>query len=209
MMNDLREPNPVHARELAELEALTEHSELAAAAALDYCAEEKIRPPAWVLRRAATLMSKLLKRDRAEKAGRSVGKVAGYRRDQRDVERWDAVEEMRRIRSKVKSELKLSKSLKLDCEESPRTRNCKRLAAWFSRYDIFECASMYLTGRDARVSPIAMKASHRRCLRRSSGSQRPDRYYAFDERFLVKLGFPRLQDRRPGTKWLPLYDLTC
>ena len=208
-MCDLREPSPIDERDLAELESLTEHPELAAAAALDLCAEESIRPPGWVVKRAAALLSELLKKERAEKAGRAVGRIARYRQDQWDVERWDAIEEVRRMRSKVRYELKLIKSEGLS-RNSAHARNYERLDSWFSEHGTFACASMYLKGRDARVGPPAMKASHRRCRLRAAvaRSQRPDRYYVFDERFLVKLGFPRLSDRKPGTKWLPLYDLT-
>src|SRR5689334_13239899 len=125
-MCDLREPSRLDERELAELEALTEHPDLATAAALDYCAEENVRPPGWVVKRAASLMSELLKRERAGKAGRAVGRLARYRQDQWDAERSEAIEEMRRIRLKVRNELKLIKSEGLS-RSSAHARNCERL----------------------------------------------------------------------------------
>ena len=70
-----------HERELNELKAVTVHSELATAAALDYCAKEEICPPPWVVKKAAELMCDLLKREKAERRGRTAGRIARYRQD--------------------------------------------------------------------------------------------------------------------------------
>jgi hypothetical protein len=83
----------------------------------------------------------------------------------------------------------------------------ERTLEWLSQ-GTFECASRYLAGRDARVGADAIKASYRRCIERSGPGSFPDRYYLFDARFLAKLGFPDLNDRKSGTKLLPIYNLT-
>ena len=197
----------IHQRELNEMRRLTVHKELAVAAAMDYCAEEGICAPPWLAVEAAALIRDLLKREKAQKRGRAAGHIARYRQDLCDVERWDAVEAARRIKKKAKDEIELMRSYGKRFEGTPHLRNYERLLAW-SRHGTFECASMYLTGRDAKASAETMRASYRRCKRRSGTGPTPNRYYLFDERFLVKLGFPRLTDRKPGTKWLPLYNLT-
>jgi hypothetical protein len=191
---------------LQELEELTVHRDLRVAAALHYCDEGDIPPPAWVVREAVGLLCELLRREKSEKRGRSAGRVARYRQDQWDLERLDAIEEVRRIRQKVRNEMKLMRSNASRCKGIPRWRNAERLIEWF-KFGTLECASMYLRGREAWAPAETIKASYRRCNRRAMGSTKPDRYFLFDEAFLVKLGFPRLSDRKAGTKWLPLYDL--
>src|SRR5579862_6857529 len=136
-------------RQLNELEELTVHRELMVAAAMDFCAEENIDPPSWLVKEAAALLCELLKREKTEKRGRAAGKIARYRQDMWDVERWDAVEEMRRIRNHVQHDLEIMREYGDLFKGSAKWRNAERLLAWF-RHGIFECASMYLTGRDAR-----------------------------------------------------------
>ena len=186
---------------------LTVHRELAVAAAMDYCAEEGICPPPKIVTEAASLIRDLLVREKAQKRGRTARPIARYRQDLYDVERWDAVEEVRRIKKKAKREVELMRSCGKMFRGTSRLQNYERLLTW-SRNGTFECASMYLAGRDAKASAATMRASFRRYKRRSANGQTPGRYYLFDERFLVKLGFPRLMDRKPGTKWLPLCNLT-
>ncbi len=196
-----------HERQLNELKNLTVHRKLRAAAALHYCAEENICPPAWAVKEASQLLCDLLRREKAEKPGRTAGLIARYRQDLWDAEHWDAVEEVRRIRSKARRELDLMDARGDQFKGTSRRNNCERLNAWFSQYGTFECASLYLKGRDARIGADGLRASRRRCEERAAGSTSPDRYYLFDERFLAELGIPSLDDRKPGTKWLPLYDL--
>jgi hypothetical protein len=195
-----------HQRELDELMRLMVHRELAIAAAMDYCDREGVTPPADLVKEAAALILKLLKREKAEKRGRAAGRIARYRQDQWDVERWDAVEEMRRIKKKVASDIKLRRAYGENESTSKSLQFRKRQMVWFKN-GIFECASRYLVGRDARVGPDAMRASHRRCKRRAGKGYRPDKYHVFDDPFLLKLGIPGLHDRKPGTKFLFLYDL--
>jgi hypothetical protein len=195
-----------HQRELNELKSLTVHRDIAVAAALDYCAEEGLPPPQWVVQRAAALLCELLCKEKSERRGRAGNRVSRYRNDQWDVERWDAVEAIRRIRAKTKYDAKLRREYGETPENSRSMFHHERMLRWL-RNGTFECASRYLTGRDARIGPAAMRASHRRCIRRAGSGPLPDRYYLLHERFLSKLGFPSLHDRKPGTKFLLLYDL--
>jgi hypothetical protein len=197
----------IHQRELDELKNLTVHRDLAVAAALDYCVEEGITPPRWVVERAAALLRELLLREKAPDRGRIGNRITRYRNDQRDVERWDAVEEIRRIRKKTEYDAKLRRQYGETPENSRNMYHHERMLEWL-RNGTFECASRYLAGREARIGADAMRASHRRCLRRAGTGSFPDRYYVLDQRFLKKLGIPGLQERKRGTKLLPLYDLT-
>ena len=193
--------NCIHQRELDELKNLT------VAAALDYCAEEGIPPPRWVVEGAAKLLCELLVREKAPGRGRVGNRVTRYRNDQWDVERWDAVEAIRRIRAKTKYDAKLRREFGETPENSKSMLHHKRMLEWL-RNGTFECASRYLAGREARVGADAIRASHRRCIRRAGTGSFPDRYYVLDQRFLEKLGIPDLQDRKRGTKLLPLHNLT-
>lgn len=197
----------IHHRELEELRQLTVHRDLAAAAALHYCAEAGIAPPSWVVERIAQLLPKLLLREKADGRGRIGNRVAQYRRDQSDLERWDAVEAIRRMREKTKHDADLRRQHGETPENSRAMYHHQRMRTWL-RHGTFECAGRYLSGRDARVGADAIKASYRRCGRRSGTGSFPDRYYVFDAGFLAKLGFPDCNHRKSGTKLLPVYNLT-
>ena len=209
-MVDRSEPSPmdrIHQRELDELKSLTVHRDLAVAAALDYCAEHGITPPQWVVEQAATLLRELLLRERAPGRGRAGNRIARYRNDQRDVERWDAVEAIRRIREKTEYDVKLRRQYGETPENSRSMYHHERMREWL-RNGTFECASRYLAGREARIGADGIRASYRRCMRRAGSGSFPDRYYVLDQRFLKKLGIPSLHERKLGTKLLPLYNLT-
>jgi len=194
-------------RELDGLNAVTEHRELAIAAALEYCAEEGICPPPWVVREASDLLIRFLRDEKSKKRGRAAGLIARYRQDQWDVERWDAVEEMRRIRSKINREIKMIRDSR-NPRFHKRLQYYEHFRDWFRRYGTFECAAMYLTGRDAKAGAHTVRKSYRETKRRSGNGPTPNRYYVFDDRFLQKLGLPRVGDLKPGKKWWPLYNLT-
>ena len=196
-----------HERELNELKAVTVHSELATAAALDYCAREEICPPPWVVQKAADLMCDLLKREKAQKRGRAAGHIARYRQDLWDLERFDAILEIRRLRDRARSDVKIARSFGRKFQKSKRYEHIKKRRDWY-RYGTLQCASMYLTGRDAKAGVDAMKASYQRVCRNTDGKTVADQYYLFNEPFLRKIGIPGLADRKPGTKWFPLYNLT-
>jgi len=91
-----------------------------------------------------------------------------------------------------------------------RLKSDEKMLAWIGRRWLraYECAAMILVGRNARAGTDAMKASYCRVKRNLDSPTTATRYYLLDERFLRKLGFEGLMDRKPGTKLLPLYDLT-
>src|SRR5205809_162811 len=104
--------NEIYERELNELKKLTVHRELAIAAGIDYCAEQNICAPPWLVKEASLLICDLLKREKVHKRGRSGGLIARYRQDMWDVERWDAVEEVRRTKKKAHKEMEIMRSYK-------------------------------------------------------------------------------------------------
>jgi len=193
-----------HEDELDSLEAVTDHRELAVTAALEYCAEEEICPPQWVIQEASALLIKFLREQKSKNTGRTAGYIARYRQDHWDVERYYAVEEIRRIRSKFEDEIKLireeSKSLGRRFEK--RLRELEKHLAWFQTHGTFESASMFLRGRDARASADTIKRSHREVKRRAGNGSTPNRYYTFDDRFLRKLDLPGINDLKPGNKFM-------
>src|SRR5581483_2114527 len=94
-------PSEFDLRELDKFKKLSAHYEIAIARAIDYCATNKIRPPDWLVKELASLTINLLKREKASGRGRTATHVARFRHEYWDVERWDAVHEVRRIRSRV------------------------------------------------------------------------------------------------------------
>jgi hypothetical protein len=208
-MNAPSAPTPIerfHQRELDELNGLKFHRDIAVAAALDYCAEEGISPPQWVVQGASALLCELLCKEKSQRRGRAGNRVTRYRNDQWDVERWHAVDAIRGYRAKAKYDAKLRREYGETPQNSTALRQREQMLEWL-RNGTFECASRYLTGRDAKVGAAAMRASYRRCGRRAGSGSRPDRYYRHHDRFLSKLGIPSLHDQKPGTKFMFLYDL--
>jgi hypothetical protein len=195
-----------HQRELNELKNVTVHRDIAVAAALDYCAEEGLPPPQWVVQEASALLCELLCKEKSQQRGRAGNRVTRYRNDQWDVERWNAVEEIRRYRSKAKYDAKLRREYGETPKNSKALWQREQMLEWL-RNGTFECASRYLTGRDAKVGSAAVRASYRRCIRRAGTGTFPNRYYRHHDRFLEKIGIPSLQDQKPGMKFLYLYDL--
>jgi hypothetical protein len=194
-----------HERELAELGGVHSHRELAVAATLEYCAAEGIHAPQWAIREGAELLIGLLKNQKSERRGRTANCITRYKQDLWDVERSEAVDDMRRLKKRVKRERKLlqeyPKGFRPDLDQW-----VERTGEWLRQGD-FECAATSLAGRDAKASPSAMKKSHREVKRRAGAGPRPDRYYVFDRRFLHKIGLPDIIERKEGTKTFPLYDL--
>jgi hypothetical protein len=194
-----------HEQVFAELDAVKFHRELAVMAALEHCVAEEVPPPAWAVREATDLLIRSLNGKNPAKRGRTARAISRYKQDYWDLERWDAVEEIRRIKRKVRSELKLLRDLPA-ASYSRYRRHYEKMRNWLRQGD-FECAAMYLAGRDAKASPQAIRNSYRNVKRRAGKGTMPDRYYLFDDRFLRKIGLPGIQDRKEGTKTFPLYDL--
>jgi hypothetical protein len=201
----LRPPYEVDERYLDGLRRCTAHKELVVAAALHYCAEMQIIPPKWVLAESSALMCELLKREKAQTRGRATGHLARYRQDMWDIERWNAVDQIRRIREKIHHEEELLKA-NPDWQPDRFTEHNRKMRRWLRRHGTFACASMYLYGRYSRVGADAMKASHRR-VQHANEDPSNTRYWYIDPRFLWDVG---IDDRIevPGTKIVPLYNLT-
>lgn len=194
-----------HEREFAELNGVTFHRELAVTAVLEHCAEEDVPPPSWAVREAADLLIRLLKSEKPTKRGRTARCIGRYRQDYWDIDRWEAVEAIRRTKKKVRYELKLLRELPAASHPKHR-KSIERMQNWL-RHGDFECAAMSLTGRDAKASAQTIRKSHREVKRRAGKGPMPDRYYLFNDRFLQKIGLQGVQDRKRGTKSFPLYDL--
>ncbi len=204
-MRHCETPSPtdkINERELNELKNLSAHQDIAAVAALDYCVEHEIPPPPWVTEAALQVLVDLLKREKSQKRGRSAGRVARLQQDQWDLERWDAVLQARRIRERARKELALHREYHLVPHHS-----LEKLDAWLDN-KTFACATMLLSGRNARAGVDAMKASYRKVKRNFEDPTAATNYHVFDGRFLKKLGLEDLHERKPGTKMMPLYNLT-
>jgi hypothetical protein len=199
----------VHARELRALEQMTSHRELAAVAALYYCAEEGLQPPEWAVKLASLLSCSLLKREKSPTRGRAAGIVGRYRQDMIDFERWNAVKLVRENQKRIREEVKLIKQRPDDCSIR-RRKDREKLLDWLKNdWDrAFECAAMTLRGRRAYAGPYAMRRSYRKVQKLFYRGGDPTRYYQLDDRFLLTLGFEGPCDRKEGTKILPLYNLT-
>lgn len=203
--DDLRLPTGPHKRYLDGLKKTTAHKELAVAAALHFCAEERLIPSKWVLEGSAQLVCALLKRQKAKTRGRTAGNLARYRQGMWDVERWNAVEQIRVIRDRMKADAALLKAHPGYFEDF-QIEHVKKTQQWLRKHGTFACASMYLNGCYSRVGVDAMRASHRR-VRRAGEDPANTNYRYIDPRFLWEVG---IDDRKevPGTKWVHLYDLT-
>src|SRR5690606_7103329 len=72
----LRPPLAPHSRYLDHLKNCTAYKELAAAAALHFCAEHKIIPPEWALPGGSKFMCELLRDDKPKARGRASNYLA-------------------------------------------------------------------------------------------------------------------------------------
>jgi len=206
-MRYCREPQPVdrlHEEELERHRKSAVHNDIAVAAAMYYCAEEKICPPPWLVAASANLMIELLKKEKSKKRWRAAGRVARCRQDLFDFDRWNAVHQIRELKKKNKDELEILKTWG-DVDQRHVTR-IHKTQAWLLRHDTFECASMSLTGCDAKAGPEAVRASYRRVKRAMADKSVAYRYSLFTGNFLHRVGID--WGYRTGTKIVPFYDLT-
>jgi hypothetical protein len=196
-----------HEQHLRYLEEMTSHQEMAAAAALHYCAEHKLTAPDWAIRRGSALICNLLSHEKLDKRGRASGIVARYRQDLMDIERWDAVEIMRREQKHVRGQVERIQEAPY-CPAYLR-EDREKMLRWLG-HDwprAYECAAMYLRGRRAYASPAAIRRSYLKVQKHFKGNGDATRYCILDESFLRALGFEGSLDRKRGTKLLPLYNL--
>jgi hypothetical protein len=189
-------------RELSNFQKMAACGDMGVVGALDYCVENEICAPAWVNQAALKLLVELLKREKAKKRGRAAGRIARFQQEQWDLDRWDAVLEVRRMRDKVNYELRLHAELSRAPPES-----LLKLKAWFG-HGTYACASMLLSGRNSRAGTEAIKASYRKVKRDFEDPIAMNKYYPFSHQFLRMLGLEGPLDRKPGTKMLPLSNLS-
>jgi hypothetical protein len=191
---DDRTPTDFDLRELDSLRGLDSHQEIAIARAMDYCATHQIHPPEWLVEAAALLMVDLLKREKSTQRGRTASCLARFRHEFWDMERWDAVQEVRRIRSMAKQdEYVLKANPKIKFSES-RLKSHKKRKDWLKR-DNFECAAMLLKGRDANASPSAVRRSYTRVQRALAHGPVAQGAW-FDDPFLKRLGLEGYSDSK-------------
>lgn len=201
---DLRPPLDVHKRYLDGLKRCAAHKELAAAAALHFCAEHRIVPPKWVLTAASKLICDLLRGDNAKTRGRTANFLARYRQEMRRVERWNAVKQVRQIRESVEHEEKMINEYAEIYSEREKA-HYKKMREWLG-FGTFACASMYLYGRYFRAGAEAIRTSYRK-VTRAHKDPTNTQYWYIEPSFLWQIG---IDDRIevPGTKIVPLYNLT-
>jgi hypothetical protein len=180
---------------------------VAVPAALQYCYENKLNAPPWLLGSATDLFCDLLKREKSQRRGRSCGFVARYRQDMIDYSRWDQVIEVRDKQQELKK-----------CVEELRKRpnvpqhirvDRERMQAWAGTTlnRAFECAAMLLEGSAAYGSPEAIKRSYFQVRRNNRDPSQALRYHQLDIGFLGKIGLKHEFEIRPGRKFVPLYEL--
>lgn len=181
---------------------------VAAAAALDYCDKHRLCPPPWLVAAATDLLCDLLKREKANRRGRSCGHVARHRQDRIDFDRWDQVKVVREKQKELKEEVEYLRSrddLPLSTLENP-TKMLEWVGSTLDR--AFECAAMLLEGTDAYGSPEAIKRSYFQVERNNKDPSQRLRYHLLDRIFLSRIGITHEIGLRPGRKVVPLYELT-
>ena len=202
----------LHQRRLDEmLLARAAHPAIAAAAALDYCVENRVTPPSWVVEDAALALRELLLREKPPVRGRAGGLVARYRQDQIDFERWDAVLQARENQKRVAERVRVLNEHPTFKAQRPRYLEHElKLLAWLGKdwNRAYEVAAMSLLGRDAFGGPDAVKVSYKRVQKRQKSGVDAGKYVRFHDEFLLKLGFEHVAWHRPGIKMLPIYNLT-
>jgi hypothetical protein len=198
----------IHERNLNDLENMAAHSELATAAALDYCAEHHVPVPPWLVEAAAKLTRDLLLREKPKKRGRTAGIIARYRQDMIDFDRWNEVLVTRENQPRLKRDVTLCRTY-LDGNH-PSRRDREKMHQWLGHTWLraFECATMSLTGTHSRAGVEATRRSYLKVQRAMKGSEAAMRYHQLDVGFLIRLGCKGWFERKRGTKIMPLYDLT-
>lgn len=201
-----RVPSDFDLRELDKFRALRHHKEIAMVRAMDFCAEHRVCPPQWLVEAAASIMIEQLKCEKTTRRGCKGSRIANFRQEFRDVERWDAVKQVREIREKFRRNDKILKAE----AELPVTDGWKRhhekQRRWLKQ-GTFACASRLLVGRDAGVaSPHAIRKSFRKIEGTLKGPTPPAGAW-FSEAFLKKLGLQDYSERKPGTNLFGILDL--
>jgi len=184
-------------RELDKFRRSTDHKEIATAAAMNYCSTHLVCPPEWLVAAAADLLTELLKREKTTRRGSNASCLARFHQERKDLERWDAVMEVRRIRSMAQQDKNaLKRSPKLEVTNS-FTRSHKKRKEWLKQ-GTFECAAILLKGRDAYVTAYGVRNSYKK-MEKSLNDPSHAIGAWFDDAFLKKLGLQDTHERKPGT----------
>jgi hypothetical protein len=184
-------------RELDKFRRLTEHKEIATARAMDYCATRQVCPPEWLVVEAASLMIELLKREKTNRRGSTASHLARFHQELKDVERWDAVLEVRRIREEARHDDSVLKARPRVLPDGLK-RSYENRKEWLKQ-GTFECAASLLEGRDAYVTAYGVRKSYQKVERyRNDPSSAIGAW--FEDPFLNKLGIQGALDRKPGKK---------
>jgi hypothetical protein len=198
-----------HSRELGWLQTMARGgSELAPAAALDYCTRNGIIAPAWVMETATAGYCRALTGLAPKKLGRSSGPIERYKQDINDFARWDELYHLRLEQEHLREEVGLIRSKGGVSKGGPHEK--EKLLAWVGRSwaRAYECASMLLRETPAFGGPDAMKASYLRVKRNNQKQTQPLRYHLFDPEFLARIGIEHPAFWRRGKKVVPFYNLT-
>jgi hypothetical protein len=192
-----RPPSKFDLRELDKFRRLTEHKEIATARAMDYCETHQVCPPEWLAAAAASLMIELLKREKTSRRGSNASFLARFHQELKDTERWDAVMQVRRVRSEARQDDSALKARPKRQVTDSFMRSHKKRDEWLKQ-DTFECAAILLRGRDAHVTAHGVRRSYKKVEKALK-----DPAYAtgawFDDPFLKRLGLQGLDERKPGT----------
>ena len=140
------------------------------------------------------------------KRGRAGGYIAEYKRHLTDLDRWDAVKQVREHRDKSERELEIVREYPhLARTAKSIVDHFQKLKRWL-RYGTFQCAALLVAnGGGARVSAEAVRRSYRRIEKKNSTEG--FRSCVFMPDFLRKLGIS--EEKKSGTKWQPITDLTA
>lgn len=184
-------------RELDKFRRLTAHKEIATACAMNYCETHGVCPPTWLVAAASALMIDLLKREKTTRRGSNASHLARFHQELKDNERWDAVMQVRRIRSMAMQDDTALKTRPERKVTGRFTKSHKKRKEWLKQ-GTFDCAAILLKGRDAHVSAFGVRKSYKKMEK-----SRKDPAYAvgawFDDPFLKKLNLQGSLERKPGT----------
>jgi hypothetical protein len=162
---------------------------IAVPAALDYCLEHDLAPPAWLIQAASDLLCDLLRREKSNKRGRSAGSVARYRQDMVDFVRWNEVEVLGEHQQRSIELMTTYPTCPSPSQSGIYAEEAVK-AEWLgtSRSRIYQCVSEVLERTDAFGSPESIKRSCRQVRRNERNPAHAFRYYLLPHPFLQKLG---------------------
>jgi hypothetical protein len=199
----------IHQRQLSWFQAMAQGgSELAPAAALDYCDRNGVTAPAWVMEIATAGYCNALTGFSPKKLGRSSGPIERYRQDINDHARWSEIIDLRFKQTELREHVEMMRTRGQTSKANPS--EAEKNLAWVgnSLERAYECASMLLRGTPAFRGPDAMKASYFRVIQTNREQAQPLRYHLFDPQFLARIGIEHPTFWGRGRKVVALYNLT-